>query len=112
MRLRLAHAMPANLRFPHLIECTRCCVLEILCTALGIRCAVGSAGVAGYGCVWHGSSCPLFMLGAFTLLYTIVAAYGSIRPLSFLLMVSVRNTTLHSCDASVSCVAAFTFIAA
>ena len=78
-----------RLRFPHLIECTRSCVLETICTALGIRCAVGSAGVAGYGCVWHGSSCPLFMLGASTPLYTIVAAYGSVRSLSFSFMVSV-----------------------
>ena len=32
-----------RLRFPLLIACTRCCVLELPRTLLATRCAVGSA---------------------------------------------------------------------
>ena len=62
-----------RLRFPPLIECTRSCVPETICTALGIRCAVGSAGVAGYGCTgsllfcgyeWYDSAGSVLALSA------------------------------------------------
>ena len=74
-------------RFPLLIAWTCCCVPGLLRTPLDIRCAVGSACGAGYGCVWHGSACSLYTNCVHTPLYARVAAYGCIRCLSLTFMV-------------------------
>ena len=76
-----------RLCFPPLTLCRNCYVLEVLRTSLGIRCAVGSAGVAGYGCVWHSNAWALYAKCVHTPLYTRGVAYGCIRSLSFSFMV-------------------------
>ena len=57
-----------RLRFPLLIACTPCCVLE---SAYAVGYSLCS-GVAGNGCVWHISACSLYANCVRVPLYAII----------------------------------------